>query len=261
MNVLQVVILSVVQGLTEFLPISSSGHLVILQNLFKLSNPPVFFDILLHLGTVLSIIIFFKKDSIELVTNWQKNINIWKVIIIGSIPAAIFGYLLNSRIEIIFGSILLVGISMIMCGFILLSTKFIKEPKNVSELKDINIFKSIIIGLFQAIAILPGISRSGSTIAGGLWQGLSKETAFKFSFLLSVPAILGATLLKAKDANFSEVSVMVSVAAIFISAIMGFFALKFLEKTLKSDKFWLFSVYCFLVGILVLTITHPVCRR
>lgn len=285
MNFLQVIILSVVQGLTEFLPISSSGHLALIQNLFKLASPPVFFDILLHLGTVLSILVFFKKDIVELVNNWQKNLTVWKVIIIGSIPAGIFGYLLNSRIEMIFGSLTLVGVAMIICGFILLSTKFInyredllrgtplrrgslilcrllrlsrirrveiKKQKEVTELKNISFFKSIIIGLFQAMAILPGISRSGSTIAGGLWQGLSKDAVFKFSFLLSIPAILGAALLKAKDANFSEVSILVSILAIFISAFVGFFSLKFLQKVLKSDKFWLFSLYCFLVGISVL---------
>ena len=252
MNFFQVIILSVVQGITEFLPISSSGHLAIIQNLFRLTSPPVFFDILLHLGSVLSIIVFFRKDIVELVKNWQRNLGVWKVIIIGSIPAAIFGYLLNSKIEMIFGSLTLVGAAMIICGFILLSTKFIKKQKEVNELKGISNFKSIIIGLFQAIAILPGISRSGSTITGGLWQNLSKEAAFKFSFLLSIPAILGATLLKAKDANFGEVSILASIMAIFISALVGFFALKFLEKTLKSDKFWLFSIYCFVVGISVL---------
>lgn len=248
------VVLSLVQGVTEFLPISSSGHLVILQNLFKLSSPLVFFDILLHLGTLFSILIFFKDGLMDLIKNWKKNFSIWRALIIGSIPAAIFGYLLNSKIEIIFGSISLVGISMIVCGLILLSTKFIKKQKRVSELKDISMFKSVVIGIFQAVAILPGISRSGSTIVGGLWQGLSSETAFKFSFLLSIPAILGAVLLKAKDANFGEVSVAASFIAIFISAGVGFFSLKFLEKTLKSEKFWLFSIYCFVIGIFVLVL-------
>lgn len=252
MNTPQVVILALVQGVTEFLPISSSGHLAILQNIFRLSTPPVFFDILLHLGTVLSIIYFFKKDIMELVVNWKKNLSVWKVIIIGSIPAAIFGYFLNSKIEIIFSSLTLVGVAMIICGFILLSTKFVKKQKEVTELKNISVLKSIVIGLFQAVAILPGISRSGSTITGGLWQNLSRETAFKFSFLLSIPAILGAVLLKAKDVDFSEVSAMASVMAVFISALVGFFALKFLQKVLKSDKFWLFSIYCFVLGLIIL---------
>ncbi len=251
-NILQVITLSVVQGITEFLPVSSSGHLAVLQNLFKLASPPVFFDVLLHLGTVLSILVFFKKDILELVKNWQKNLTVWKVIIIGSIPAGIFGYLLNSRIEMIFGSLTLVGVAMIICGFILLSTKFVKKQKEVNEIKDVSLFKSMVIGLFQAVAILPGVSRSGSTITGGLWQGLSSEIAFRFSFLLSIPAILGAVLLKAKDADFSEVSIMASIMAIFISAIVGFFSLKFLQKVLKSDKFWLFSFYCFVLGFIVL---------
>lgn len=252
MTVFESIFLAVIQGLTEFLPVSSSGHLAILQNLFKLSTNLVFFDILLHLGTLFSILFFFKNDIFNLFRNIKRDAGIWLAIIIGSTPAFFFGYFLNSKIEIIFSSMSLVGISMIVCGFIILSTKFIKKPKSASDLKNVSVIKSIVIGVFQAIAILPGISRSGSTITGGLWQGLSKETAFKFSFLLSIPAILGAVFLKVKDANFDEVSFATGLLATLISSFVGFFALRFLQKVLKSEKFWLFSVYCFLSGVLVL---------
>lgn len=252
MDIFQIMVLAFVQGVTEFLPVSSSGHLAVIQNLFKLSTASVFFDILLHLGTVLSILIFFAKDIVELIKKWRNNLNLLKALIIGSFPAAIFGYFLNSKIEAIFDSMPLVGISMIVCGFILLSTKIINKQNRITELKNIGNFKSFIIGLFQAIAVLPGISRSGSTITGGLWQGLSKEIAFKFSFLLSIPAVLGAVLLKAKDANFNEINGIVSAEAVLISALVGYFSLKILQKVLKSDKFWLFSIYCFPAGIFVL---------
>ena len=240
MNLFQILILSVVQGITEFLPISSSGHLVIFQKIFGLSQPPVYFDILLHLGTLVSIVFFFRNELFVLLKDLQKNIKIWNAIIIGSVPAIIVGFLLKAGIDNIFNSLSLVGILMIIGSFILFSTKAAAKLKTSKKenLKEISVWDAFFVGIFQAIAILPGISRSGSSITGGLWKNLSKETAFKFSFFLSIPAILGAVILKVKDIQFINVSFFESLLAMLVSAVVGYFSLKYLEKTLKSEKFY-----------------------
>jgi len=253
MRLFQLIILALVQGVTEFLPISSSGHLVIFQKILNISNLPVIFDILLHLGTLISILIYFKKDILNLLINREENKSVWFMVIVGSIPAIIFGFILKSKIEAIFNSSKFTGVFLIICAILLYSSKF--TPKftgaKKTDLKKINLSDAIIIGIFQAVAIFPGISRSGSTIIGGLWRKLNGTTAFKFSFLLSIPAILGAVLLKAKEISTLNISIFYIFLAVSISAFVGYFSLKYLEKILQTDKFYLFSYYCLAVGLIL----------
>lgn len=252
MTFFQAIFLAVVQGVTEFLPISSSGHLVLFQKIFHLTEPPVFFDVLLHLGSLGAILFFFRKRLIVLVKEWKNKKRQWVFLIVGSMPAAFFGLFLNSKIEIIFNSLKLLGIMWVCFGLLLLATKTLKVKKEADDLGKITWKDALVVGLFQAIALFPGISRSGSTIIGGLLSKLSPETAFYLSFLLSIPAILGATLLKLRDGSVGGVGLVTGTVSILIAGLVGYFSLKFLGKILKSDKFYLFGFYCLVLGIFVL---------
>ncbi|MGI5826667.1 MAG: undecaprenyl-diphosphate phosphatase [Patescibacteria group bacterium] len=249
MTIFQAVFLAVVQGLTEFLPVSSSGHLVLFQKIFGFSNPPVFFDVLLHLGTLGSIIIFFKKDLWNLFFDLKKNTHTLKYLILGTIPAVFFGYLFNLQLESTFNSLILVAIAWIFFGLILFLTSKIKN-----KTKEITWQDSLIVGFFQALALIPGISRSGLTISAGLLRGLSHESAFKFSFLLAIPAILGATIWEAKDIHFTEINLFQDILAIVVAGVVGYLSLRILQKMLKSNMFFYFGYYCMSLGIITLLI-------
>lgn len=255
MSLFEALFLALVQGLTEFLPISSSGHLVLFQKLLGIVRPPIFFDILLHLGTLGSIVIFFRKEIGDLLLNWRKQLNTWLFIILGSIPAAFAGFFFNSKVESAFNSLLLVGIAWIFFGTLLLLTSKLKiknRPKKITW-KD-----SLFVGIFQALALLPGISRSGSTISAGLIRELPRETAFKLSFLLAIPAILGATILEIKDVNSVQAFSPIPILSMLIAGTVGYFALVLLQKTLKSEKFYLFGFYCLVVGALTLFLASKI---
>lgn len=253
MSFFQSISLAVVQGLTEFLPVSSSGHLVLLQKLFGIEKPPVFFDILLHLGTLGAVLLFFKKEIFFLFDNWKKKINLWFILILGTIPAAVFGLVLSSKIELIFNSLKLVGLMWIIAGILLLSTKKLinKQPKKIENLEEIKLSDSLVVGLFQAVALFPGISRSGSTIVGGLGRNFSPKLALLFSFLLSIPAILGAGILELKKVELGEINIVVSAASMLIAGIVGYYSLKLLKKVLVSGKLFYFGYYCLTLGAAV----------
>jgi len=244
MTIIQAFSLGLIQGLTEFLPVSSSGHLVITQNLLNLSHPPVVFDILVHLATAFAIIIVI-WPSLKKIT--LKQI---KLIILASIPAGILGIILNSHVESLFSSISLVGLALLLTSGILFSTRKIK-PKNIK----LNPKNSLQIGLAQALAIIPGISRSGSTIVTGLHTGLKPVEAFNFSFLLSLPAIFGAQLLQInKLANLPPSQLPILLSGFITAFISGFFALKLLKRFVNGGKLHLFGYYCLILGILTLVI-------
>ena len=176
MTLFEAIFLGLIQGLTEFLPISSSGHLVIGQKLLGLEHPAVLFNILVHFGTLLAIILYFNKRII----NFYKNFNNLKLIFIGSIPAVLVGFFLNDYLEALFDSLFLVGFCLLITAGLLFLTSFVKKADK--DFSKINLATSFRIGCLQALAILPGVSRSGATISAGLWRGLKKETAFAFSF-------------------------------------------------------------------------------
>ncbi len=249
----QTFFLSIIQGLTEFLPISSSGHLVIFQKLFAL-KPPVLFDVFVHVGTLGAVLFYFRKALIKLVRGiFKKEKESWYVfllIIIGTIPAAIVGLLLEKKINLLFDSFKVVGISLLITSLLLFLTILFKDKlknQRISSLKWKDVF---FVGLFQALAILPGVSRSGATISAGLFRRLNRDVAFQLSFFLAIPAILGALILQIPDL-LSSSGDLISQAlwGMVIAGTIGYFALKILKRFLVSSKLWVFGVYCLLLGI------------
>lgn len=249
MSIIQALILAITQGLTEFLPVSSSGHLVIIQNLFGFTTPPVFFDIMLHAGTLLAVFVYFWHDIIQLLLGWKKNTNFIIGLIVASIPAGLVGILLSSRLEYIFSSTKLVGITLLITGSILLLTRWIKA-KNTAE--NPSFCQSLMIGLFQAVAVLPGISRSGLTISAGLFSGFSPSAAFRYSFFLAIPAILGAVLIQLKDTPLNSIDWGITAFGFIVALIIGILSLKILGRIVQKGRLYYFSYYCFALGLLCL---------
>jgi len=247
MGIGKVFILAIIQGITEFLPISSSGHLVIFQNFFGFSNPLVSFDVLLHLGTLTAIIFFFRRNLVDLIANWQKKKRLFLLILIGSLPAGFVGYFFKEQLKNLFGSLLMVGIDYLITAAFLFSLHFIRSKRSIS-LGQIKISDAFFIGLFQALAILPGISRSGSTIVAGFWRKLSGEAAFYFSFLLAIPAIIGSSFFELDNLQKNGISLSYGFLGFIISGFVGYLSLKFLSGVVKKGKFDLFGWYCLIVG-------------
>ena len=233
-NLIQAVFLSIVQGICEWFPISSSGHFA--------------FAVFLHFASVFAVLVLFWKDIVSIL-NLKKKEN-WKYILLlllGIIPAGIVGLLFKNQVEGFFSSFFYLGLFFIFSGVLVYSTKFFKVRE-----KKMNWLDSLFIGIFQAIAILPGISRSGSTISAGLFRGIQKEQALKFSFLMAIPLILGAGILEFKDLNFAEISYWALFVCFIVTFLVSLFTIKVLLKIVKSDKFYLFGIYNFVVGFLVL---------
>lgn len=247
MNLATGLVLGLIQGLTEFLPVSSSGHLVIAQKLLGFTEAPVVFDILVHSATALAVIVVMFPVIVKV------NRDTLLKIIVASLPAAVIGLWLNRQIEILFNSLILVGFSLIVTALILFSAKAFFKTAKKSKLKN---SQALFIGIFQALAIIPGISRSGSTIVAGLSQGLKPLSAFNFSFLLSLPVILGAQLLqltKLTQLNFSDTPFLL---AGFTSAfISGLLSLKLLKRFLINKNLNPFAYYCLTLGFLVVFIS------
>jgi len=258
MNIAQATILGIIQGITEWLPISSSGHLVIAQEFFGLQNY-LFFDILLHIATALVVIVVFRKDIFEIIKaliNRNFNTEYGKLaifIIIGSIPTAIIGILFGDIFEKMFSSLWSVATALMATGILLLLTKL----KTNKPSRNLNKKDSLFIGFIQGIAIIPGISRSGTTIGAGMLSGIAKEKIARFSFLLSIPAIIGAFLLKfntiykTNASNFNWVAI---IAGMLAALIVGYLSLKLLLKIIKSDKFYIFGYYCIALSIILINI-------
>ena len=255
MTYLQAILLATIQGLAEFLPISSSGHLVIFQKLLRIDTPQVLFDIMVHLGTLIAIIFYFKDQLIQLLERMiQKEKKSWHfflMIILGTLPAVVAGFFLQRHINQIFSSLRLVGVSLLITAGLLFSTLFIKKTR--PDFRYLKWQDALFIGAFQAIAILPGVSRAGSTIVAGLWRKLDKETVFQFSFLLAIPAIIGAFVLQIPDLTNHHFNYLnQSILGMVVAGIVGYFALRILESLLKSAKIFYFGFYCLLLGILAL---------
>tara|TARA_B110000014_G_scaffold26968_1_gene17117 strand:+ start:694 stop:1458 length:765 start_codon:yes stop_codon:yes gene_type:complete len=251
MTLIEAITLGVIQGITEFLPISSSGHLVLGQALLGIVLPGNEFEVITHLGTLLSVFCFFWTDIIKLFTG-IRDIKTQKYILyltVATIPAVVVGLTSKSFISVLFESIKMVSISLIFTGLIL----FLSQ-KLIQRFETMTIKKGLLIGLSQAIAIIPGISRSGMTISMGLALGISGKEAAKFSFLLAIPSITGAGILTLMDTSFSTITIPESslIAAFLSSFIIGYLSLKWLFGLLESGKFHLFGYYCILIGILTL---------
>lgn len=242
MTFIQSIFLSIIQGITEFLPVSSDGHLNLFQHFFKLT-PSLDFDIFLHAATFLSVIFFFRHQTKYFFANL-------KYIIIGSIPALVIGVLFKDQIESVAASPYLLPYFFLFTGIMVLSTRFI-----ITKDKPLNYFSAFVIGIFQALAILPAVSRSGGTIFSALLLGLSPQNAFNFSFSLFIPVTFGAIVLGFKDIISSNFLTLNNLIAFVVTALVGYFVLNIFQKITVNKKFWIFGIYviilaCFLFFIL-----------
>lgn len=268
MNLWEAILLGAVQGLTEFLPVSSSGHLVIIQSLIKgFRQPGVLFDVLLHLGTLLAVLFFLRREILEILlslipSGWgrQSFDDRWvhtgrKValyIIIGTVCTGVMGLLFEERIHHLFASPLTVSFMLLITGVLL----FISDRFRGGRLeKDMNMTDSLVIGIVQGISLIPGISRSGSTIAFGIFRGLDGSAAARFSFLLSIPAILGALVLELKYIEaISLCEMAIYLAGMATAAVTGFLTLGLLLFVIRKRKLSIFAYYCWILGISTLII-------
>ncbi len=252
---LQTIILGIIQGLTEFLPVSSSGHLAVFSKIFGLESNNLFLETAMHFGTLLSLLIFFrikiyntvkhafnevKERSVE-----KDNLKFIGYVIIGILPAAIVGLLLYDFINKAFDNMIFVGIMFLVTGGILFATKFLEKKAN-----KINIKNSLFVGIMQIFALLPGISRSGITISSGVCSGMSREKAADFSFFMAMPLILAGFIKEFIDTGMNlSLEIIMGIIASFIS---GYMAVYVLYKILKSRKFYMFSYYLLPLGIAVI---------
>ena len=255
MDVLNAIILGIIQGLTEFLPVSSSGHLEIFKVILgdnKLPNESLLMTVILHFATACSTIVVFKDDIKDLILglfSFEKNDSFWfsVKIILSMVPAVFVGFFFESEIESLFnGNLIIVGSMLILTGALL----FLADKAKPSE-KKISFSSSLLVGIAQAIAIIPGISRSGSTISTAVILGIDKENAAKFSFLMVVPLIIGKVI---KDITSAETivnneSIFPLIIGFVFAFITGMIACKWMIKLVKNSKLKYFSIYCFLIGI------------
>ncbi|MCM8782421.1 MAG: undecaprenyl-diphosphate phosphatase [Candidatus Omnitrophica bacterium] len=239
------IFLGILQGVTEFLPVSSSGHLVIAQKFLNLSGKEVAISVILHLGTTLSLLTFFFKDILKIFYNARLLL----LIIIVTLITTTIGIIGKDFFETLFTSVWLVGLTLLITGIILILTKRITgRGRDILDIQDAAAF-----GLAQAIAIIPGISRSGITISTLLFRKIDEDTAFRFSFLAAIPAILGATLLEVKEINSAlKVAPMNLFLGFVFSFISGLFSLWLLKLVLHKMKFHYFGYYCIIVAVFIL---------
>jgi len=237
----EAIILSVIQGITEWFPVSSSGHLALMQQFFGFQN--LSYDVFLHFAGIFAVLFVFKREVLKLLSFNRVSLKYICLLIIALIPAGLAGFLLSDWIENLFSNF-------IVSGLVVYSSKFSIEIKS-----DINNKDAWFIGLLQALAILPGISRSGMTISAGLFKGISKRAAIRFSFLMSIPLILGASVLKTKDLIVSNIDISILIISFIITFLVSLITIKLLIRIIKSDKFYLFGIYNILLGIVVLIIS------
>lgn len=272
LNIIHAIFLGLVQGLTEFLPVSSSGHLVVFQEIFNIEEASMAFDVFLHLGTLAAVFAFYWQDIVSIVREFflwiaellklkeanpsQRNDGyrtMMFMIIIASIPTAIMGFLFDDLFEKAFSSMSVVGFTLLITGVLLWMTK--KMTNGRKQARDISTTDALTVGVLQGIAITPGISRSGTTIFAGLLRGFNVELATKFSFLLSIPVILGAALLesiKLVKSGQGLTNGFPMFVGFIVAAISGYFAIRFLVDLINNKKFHYFSYYCWAAGILII---------
>lgn len=249
----EVTVLAILQGIAEFLPISSSGHLVLGKSLLGLGEAGLRLDIFLHVGTIFSILVFYFSIIRRIVVNleWSYLLKI----VVSAIPAGLVGVLFKDELEAVFASPKMVGGALIFTGVVLTLTRFL--PKGDRE---VSFLRAVIMGVAQALAILPGVSRSGMTLAAARVSKVEAAKSAEFSFLMSVPPIAGAALLEVvkglgdSAASSGEVSWPLVIYGGALAAVVGYFALKVLVSALKGRWFWLFGPYCLLAGLLTLVL-------
>ena len=260
MTIINAIILGIVQGLTEFLPVSSSGHLVLLQKIFGITEGSLFFGTMLHVGTLIAVFVVLWKDIWAILKKLIQPLT--GFIILGTIPAVIAALLLGDIIEHAFETGQFLGFCFLATSALLVIAEQLsrRASKELKKPEQMNWKDSLVIGLMQAIAIIPGISRSGATITGALSRKLDRDFAARFSFLLSIPAILGAVVLHTKDlfkdvpaeTAGENIGVTAVIAGTVTAAVVGFFAIKFMLKIIREKSLYGFAVYTAVLGVLVL---------
>ena len=281
MSVLQAIFLGIVQGFTEFLPVSSSGHLAIFQNILHIeTDSSVLFDVMLHVGTLLVVLVVYWKDILKLIveffrmigdlfanlsmlfssgrkqphyrkivrTNYRKFV---VLIIVSTIPTGIMGYLGSKLIKDASGTLIVPGICLLITGVLLLLSDRRADCWKIP--KDVSYGEGVLIGIAQGFATLPGLSRSGSTIAAATFCGLDRKFAVKYSFILSIPAIIGAAVLELSDISSEAVTgrlIGIYAAGMIAAAVVGYLAIRFMLRIVQNRKLKYFSYYCFAIGVL-----------
>ena len=270
MNVLWAIFLGFIQGATEFLPVSSSGHLAIFQNIFdlKLEGGDMFFDVLLHMGTLIAVFIAFwgeiagmARDLVSWIAGLFKkdrragppSVRMILLIVAATLP--LFLVLpFKDNIEALSTNLTFVACALIVTGMLLFISDRVKKGRKTES--NARVFDAVCVGLIQAVATAPGLSRSGSTITMGLFRGFDRSFAVRFSFLMSIPAVLGANILEFGEAVSSpagpSVGVGACIAGVLTSAVVGFFAIKLINMLVKKGRFGVFAYYCWISGAGVL---------
>lgn len=258
MNTLQAIILGIIQGLTEFLPISSSGHLVLFQKIFGINEPTLIFDTMVHVGTLAAVVTVLWKDIYSLLRRPFQKLT-W-LLVAGTLPTVVIAVLFKDTIEMVFKSGSTLGFEFMITGLILLFAERLNSGwKHVEETSYLD---AAFIGIMQGVAIMPAISRSGLTISGALMRNLDREFAAKFSFLMSIPAILGAAVFQMKDILEEGGAALIStplLAGTAAAAVAGYFSVRFMIVLIKKGSMKVFSYYVFALGALVLLdqyVTH-----
>ena len=246
---LKIILLAVIQGLTEFFPVSSSGHLLLFQKILGFTTLPLVYDIFFHIGTLLAVVAFFFKDLRELALRFyeKENFRLLLLLAAATLPTAIIGFAFKDFFEALFEKTSYLGFSFLFTAALLLASKYLRLKKKLPDLA-----AAILIGMAQGIAIVPGISRSGMTIAVALALGMGFAFSFRFSFFLSIPAVLGAIILEADKIPWGGNHWPQLTLAVLVAALAGFFALVLLKKLVVRDHFHRFAYYLFILGMLVL---------
>ncbi|MFH1137834.1 MAG: undecaprenyl-diphosphate phosphatase [Pseudomonadota bacterium] len=269
MSIVGAIVLGLIQGLTEFLPVSSSGHLVLGQRLLGFTEPEILFDVILHLGTLTAVFVVFFQEIIGLAweavhlpvllfkpstwaASWRNrpNLRMLAFIIAGSVPTGLIGLFFKDSFESLFGSPLAVGVALVFTGIVLLGTSMVKtQGRNLSRFR---ILDAVAVGLAQGLAITPGISRSGLTISTALFMGVDREVAARYSFLLSIPAIVGALALELHSAGASQIGLLEFGLGFLAALFSGLMALALLLRIVKKGKLHYFGFYCLPLGIITI---------
>ena len=251
-DLIEIIILSAVQGISEFLPISSSAHLIIVSNLYDLKASSLLIDISLHLGSLLAIIFFFRKDLFNL----KHNQKLLKLIIIGSIPLIIFGYILHSTELIhLLRNIKVIAWTTLFFGIILFFSDQRKINQNIST--NLNVRAIIFIGLFQILALIPGVSRAGITMTAARFLNFNRVDSGKISFLLSIPALAGASFLGLKDISSETIEInLLVIISIILSFLFSYLTVKFFLNYLNKFSLNIFVIYRIIIALILLWIIY-----
>jgi len=259
LRLIDILILGVVQGITEWLPVSSSGHLAIIQNYLGLSkeeHPLIFLDIMLHVGTLVVILLAFRDDIVKIVKAVVRldfkteEGKLALFILVGSVPTALISFTLHGIFESFFENLLAIGIALLVTGFFL----FVSERRKNN--KELDYWDSLLVGIAQGIAFVPGISRSGITIATGLLRKVKKEEAFRYSFLLSIPAVIGtaiaSTITEFRSFSTQDIHLPLVLFGVITSIIVGYVSFKLLQRMVMKGRFHMFAYYCWIVGAIII---------